>query len=98
MPLRGEPRTTRQLTNTLPREWKAISSADLTARAKRVLAEVTTFQELTVRPPTRDAVANSDGAAFEIVLAWGDVVRVPPSFDGAALTRLLQVLTQARAC
>ena len=61
-------------------------------------AERTTFQELIVGPTTPRTAANVDGTGFEIVLASGDVVRVPPSFDGAALTRLLEVLTQVRAC
>jgi hypothetical protein len=43
-------------------------------------------------------VANADDTGFEIVLASGDVVRVPTSFDDAALGRLLEVLAQVRAC
>jgi hypothetical protein len=35
-------------------------------------------------------------SAFEVVLTSGVVVRVPSSFDGDALARLLEVL--ARAC
>jgi transposase-like protein len=61
-------------------------------------AERTTFQELIVRPPARGAVADTEDTRFEIVLASGDVVRVPRSFDAAALARLLEVLAQARAC
>jgi transposase-like protein len=61
-------------------------------------AEPTTFQELMVRPATGLAVADTAGNSFEIVLASGDVVRVPPWFDGAALARLLEVLAQVRAC
>ena len=61
-------------------------------------AERTTFQELIVRPPGRRSADDTEGTAFEIVLASGDVVRVPPSFDSAALARLLEVLAQARAC
>jgi hypothetical protein len=34
---------------------------------------------------------------FEIVLASGDVVRVPSSFDGVALARLLDVLARSRS-
>ena len=37
-------------------------------------------------------------APFEVVLPSGVVVRVPASFDAAALERLLEVLAQARAC
>ena len=57
----------------------------------------TTFHELIVRPSGHSA-PNADGMAFEVVFASGVVVRVPPSFDAAALARLLVVLTQARAC
>jgi transposase-like protein len=50
--------------------------------------ERTTFQEVIVRP--------SVGApAFEVLLASGVVVRVPSSFDGDALARLLEVLAHA---
>jgi transposase-like protein len=58
----------------------------------------TTFRELIVRPATATSARDADGAPFEIVLASGVAVRVPPSFDAAALARLLEVLTQARAC
>jgi len=61
-------------------------------------AEPTTFQELIVRPAARRVVADAADNGFEIVLASGDLVRVPPSFDGAALTRLLEVLAQVRTC
>jgi transposase-like protein len=58
----------------------------------------TTFRELIVRPSSVTLARDTDEAPFEIVLAAGVVVRVPPSFDAAALARLLEVLTQARAC
>ena len=58
-------------------------------------AEPTIFQELIVRPA---AVRDVAGNSFELDLASGDMVRVPPSFDGAALARLLEVLAQVRAC
>jgi transposase-like protein len=61
-------------------------------------AERTTFRELVVHPPARRFAAGSERGPFEIVLASGDVVRVPPSFDSAALARLLEVLVQARTC
>jgi hypothetical protein len=54
----------------------------------------TTFRELVVRPSSPPT--HGDGAPFEIVLPSGTVVRVPASFDGAALARLLDVV--ARAC
>jgi transposase-like protein len=60
-------------------------------------AERATFQELIVRPARRSA-ADTEGTPFELVLASGEVVRVPPSFDSAALARLLEVLAQVRAC
>ncbi|HTB72526.1 MAG TPA: transposase [Polyangiaceae bacterium] len=59
-------------------------------------AEPTTFQELIVRPPPRISVVDGD-APFEVALPSGVVVRVPTSFNAAALERLLEVL-QARAC
>jgi transposase len=59
-------------------------------------AEPTTFQELIVRPSPRISVINGD-APFEVALPSGVVVRVPASFDAAALERLLGVL-QGRAC
>jgi transposase len=52
----------------------------------------TTFRELIVRPSAGTSVP------FEVVLPSGFVVRVPPGFDQAALCRLLDVLSQARAC
>jgi hypothetical protein len=57
----------------------------------------TTFRELIVRPSAPSA-RDGAGLPFEIVLASGVVVRMPPSFDATALARLLEVLTQARAC
>jgi transposase-like protein len=57
----------------------------------------TTFRELTVRPSSA-LVIGREAAAFEVALTSGVVIRVPPSFDGGALARLLDVLGQARAC
>jgi hypothetical protein len=59
--------------------------------------EPTTFREVIVQPPARLTVGPAQ-APFEIALANGAVVRVPASFDAAALTRLLAVLAQAHAC
>jgi transposase-like protein len=59
-------------------------------------AEPTAFQELIVGPSARISVIDGD-APFEVVLSSCVVVRVPTSFDAAALERLLEVL-QARAC
>jgi hypothetical protein len=61
-------------------------------------AEPTTFQEVIVRPSAEVSAGDGAGASFEIVLASGVVVRVPASFEAAALERLLDVLAQARAC
>jgi hypothetical protein len=36
-------------------------------------------------------------AFFELVLAGGRIIRVPPSFDGAALVRLVRALEGVRA-
>jgi transposase-like protein len=58
----------------------------------------TTFRELVVRPSSSLAVTEGTGAPFEIVLASGVVVRVPSSFDGAALARLLEVMARTAAC
>src|SRR5271170_7120717 len=61
-------------------------------------AEPTIFQELIVRPAAQRAVPDAGGNLFEIVLASGDVVRVPPSFDAEALARLLGVLARSPSC
>jgi hypothetical protein len=58
-------------------------------------AERNTFRELIVRP---SALGSPNGTEFEIVLGSGTMVRVPPSFDGDALARLLDVLARAGAC
>jgi transposase-like protein len=58
-------------------------------------AEPTAFRELIVRPFARSSIEGE--ASFEVILSSGVVVRVPSSFDAAALERLLEVL-QARAC
>ena len=59
-------------------------------------AEPNTFQEVIVRRSAPVAMVRED-AAFEVALPSGITVRVPASFDAAALERLLEVL-QARAC
>jgi transposase-like protein len=61
-------------------------------------AERTTFQELMVRAAAGRTGPEAAGDSFAIVLASGDEVRVPQSFDGAALARLLEVLAQVRGC
>ena len=54
-------------------------------------AEPTRFQELVVRSAPAISITDSD-APFELVLASGVIVRVPTSFNAAALERLLEVL------
>lgn len=60
-------------------------------------AEPTTFQEIVVRPAASPHLAPAD-APFEIALTSGDILRVPASFEAAALARLLDVLLRARSC
>jgi len=50
-------------------------------------AEPTTFQEVIVHRAEARHMPGPAGA-FEVVLASGDVVRIPSSFDAAALARL----------
>jgi transposase-like protein len=54
-------------------------------------AEPTRFQEVIVRPAARISVTDGE-APFEVVLASGVIVRVPMSFNAAALERLLEVV------
>ncbi len=54
------------------------------------------FQELIVGPAPRISLVEGR-APFEIVLSSGVIVRVPASFDSAALERLLEVL-RSGAC
>jgi transposase-like protein len=58
----------------------------------------TTFRELVVQPSHTQRESRDVAAAFEIVFAAGQVLRVPASFEAAALTRLLEVLAQAGVC
>jgi transposase-like protein len=103
--LRWTERDAREVLSALERSGKSVSvfAAEHGLDPQRVYlwrrrlggAERTTFQELVVHA---SAPRLATGSAFEIVLASGDVVRVPASFDSVALARLLEVLTQARAC
>jgi transposase-like protein len=65
-------------------------------RRRLGVAERTMFQELVVRSAPPISVTDG-GPPFEFVLRSGVVVRVPSSFDTAALARLLEVLRSA-AC
>jgi len=67
-------------------------------RRRVAKGDPTTFQELIVRPSSLNSVADGATEKFEIVLGSGVVLRVPLSFDSASLIRLLEALTQARAC
>jgi transposase-like protein len=57
----------------------------------------TTFREVVVRAP-QGGSTEAQGSALELTLASGVRIRVPPSFDAEALTRLLEVLERAHAC
>jgi transposase-like protein len=59
-------------------------------------ADPTTFQELVVRSAPPISITDG-GAAFELVLRSGVVLRVPPSFEAPAVERLLEVL-RSGAC
>ena len=56
------------------------------------------FLPVRVAVPPRVAPAPTATAPIELVLPDGTVVRVPPSFDVATLTRLLDVLREVRPC
>jgi hypothetical protein len=65
---------------------------------RRRLGAITTpteFEEVVLRSSRAEG---NNGERFEIVLCTGHVVRVPSSFDPAALRRLLEVLEKAREC
>jgi transposase-like protein len=55
-------------------------------------AEHTSFREVVIAEPAPRT------ASFEVVLPTGVTVRVGPSFDSAALARLLEVLSRVAAC
>jgi transposase-like protein len=57
----------------------------------------TTFRELIVRQSAPMA-RQEERSPFEIRLPSGVVICVPPTFDSAALGRLLEVVAQARTC
>lgn len=57
-----------------------------------------TFLPVRVAVPPRAVPAPTAAAPIELVLPDGSVVRVPPSFDAPTLTRLLDVLREARPC
>jgi hypothetical protein len=55
------------------------------------------FREVVLRPSSSVSLAEHAGP-FEVVLRSGVVVRVPALFDAVSLSRLLEVLVQARGC
>jgi transposase-like protein len=61
-------------------------------------AELTTFQELAVRPATVPREEASADAPFEIALATGHVLRIPTSFETRGLARLIDILAKAGMC
>ena len=66
-------------------------------RRRLAEGEATTFQELIVRP-IQGRAPGADQEPFEIQLPSGESIRVPARFEAAALARLLEVLSKARAC
>jgi transposase-like protein len=61
-------------------------------------AELSTFRELVVQPARTQHESVEGSAAFELVLTAGQVLRVPVSFEAAALARLLEVLARVGMC
>lgn len=76
---------------------------DLTASSATARPATASMTFLPVRvavpaPAAPAAPTPATSVSIELVLPDGVVVRVPPSFDAAALTRLLDVLRESRAC
>ncbi len=71
-------------------------------RSKLAVVSAPVFEEVvprTLAPVGAIASATSSTPEpFEIVLTSGHVVRVPASFDGSALRRLMETLAEVRAC
>ncbi len=79
----------------------AAPTATATATTGRRAPAAVTFLPVRVEVPTPVAPAPPTPAPappIELVLPDGVVLRVPPSFDAAALTRILDVLCGTRAC
>ena len=70
------------------------------APGARPAAAAVTFLPVRVAVPTRATPppVPTPAPSIELVLPDGAVLRVPPSFDAAALSRLLDVLREARTC
>jgi hypothetical protein len=73
-------------------------------RWRRILSAAPAHHFEEVHPAVIAATTAGDLAAkgvrepFEIVLSAGRIVRVPSSFDGSALRRLLAVMEEGHAC
>jgi transposase-like protein len=57
----------------------------------------TTFREVVVRAAPA-STTETQGSVFELTLASGVTIRVPPSFNAEALTRLHEVVGRAHPC
>jgi hypothetical protein len=75
--------------NTLA-HWRWRLGMEASGAPAKAASSPVRFVELAATP---DAAA----PAFELLLAGGRTVRVPPRFDGAELARLVQVLEGVRA-
>ena len=78
--------------------WRKRLGAAATATDTRPGPASVTFLPVRVEVPPRAAPPPVAVAPIELVLPDGTVVRVPPSFDVATLTRLLDVLREVRPC
>ena len=78
--------------------WRKRLGAAATATDTRPAPASVTFLPVRVEVPPRAAPPPVAAAPIELVLPDGTVVRVPPSFDAATLTRLLDVLCEVRSC
>ena len=78
--------------------WRKRLGAAATATDTRPGPASVTFLPVRVAVPPRAAPPPVAAAPIELVLPDGTVVRVPPSFDVATLTRLLDVLREVRSC
>jgi transposase-like protein len=81
--------------------WRRRLGLTASSATPRPATASVTFLPVRVAVPAPAAPAAPTPAtsvSIDLVLPDGVVVRVPPSFDAAALTRLLDVLRESRAC
>ena len=78
--------------------WRKRLGATASAADSRPAPASVTFLPVRVAVSPRVAPPAVAAAPIELVLPDGTVVRVPPSFDVATLTRLLDVLRPVRPC